>query len=160
MKPHLYALALLLSACGGEVSAPQAEVRPAEPPPVLAAAASDGGPETIEATKTQPPAGTATGGTPDATAAAGVGDPDAGKATYATVCVACHQADGTGMNGMLAGDFVHDKTRLARPDEELIQSVKGGKTGKIGTMPPMEGILSDQEILNALAYIRREFGGS
>jgi mono/diheme cytochrome c family protein len=144
MKPHLYALALLLSACGGEASAPQTEVEPIEP--VLAAAAAEGATEATTAAEEPPPA-------------AGPGDPDAGAATYTTVCVACHQADGTGMNGMLAGDFVNDKTRLARPDEELMKSVKEGKTGKIGTMPPMATILSDQEILNAIAYIRREFGG-
>jgi len=154
MKPHVYLFALLLCGCGGEASPTRVVTLAPEP---LLAATADANPESIESVGPHGPVGEPARGADEAVTARG-GDAEAGKATYTAVCMACHQADGTGMNGMLAGDFVHDESRLAKPDEELMHSVKKGKTGKIGTMPPMEGILSDEEIQNALAYIRREFG--
>jgi mono/diheme cytochrome c family protein len=86
------------------------------------------------------------------------GDPVAGEAVYKKICTACHQADGTGMNGMLAANFVKDKTRLAKSNEELLTSIRDGiiKDGKV--MPPQKGILTDQEMKDALSYVRKTFG--
>jgi mono/diheme cytochrome c family protein len=89
------------------------------------------------------------GGTP--------GDAKAGAAIYAANCVACHQTDGTGMNGVLAADFVNDATRLAKTDEQLLHSITNGVQGK-GVMPPQKDILSAQAIADVLAYIRATFG--
>jgi len=86
------------------------------------------------------------------------GDPIAGEAVYKKICTACHQPDGSGMNGMLAADFVKDKTRLAKSNEELLTSIRDGvvKDGKV--MPPQKGLLTDQEMKDALSYIRKNFG--
>jgi len=86
------------------------------------------------------------------------GDPEAGKAVYMRICVACHQPDGSGMNGMLAANFVTDKTRLAKSNELLLTSIREGVTKDNKVMPPQKGILSDQEMKDALSYIRKTFG--
>ena len=92
-----------------------------------------------------------------APAAAGADLP--GKAVYNQYCVACHQADGKGMNGTLAGNFVDDKTRLAKPDEELLKSIAEGKLGTIGQMPAWGTTLSEDQRKDVLAYIRATYGG-
>ncbi len=88
------------------------------------------------------------------------GDPEAGKAIYKRICIACHQADGSGMNGMLAADFVKDKTRLAKTNEELLTSIRDGiiRDGKV--MPPQKDVLSDGDIKDAISYLRKTFGAS
>lgn len=86
------------------------------------------------------------------------GDPVAGEAVYKKICTACHQADGSGMNGMLAANFVTDKSRLAKSNEELLASIRNGKTVDGKVMPPQKGILSEQEMKDALSYIRKKFG--
>lgn len=87
------------------------------------------------------------------------GDATAGEATYKRVCSACHQADGTGMNGMLAANFVKDKARLQQSDSVLLNTIKEGKTSKTGlVMPPQKGNLTEKEMIDVLTYIRRSFG--
>ena len=86
------------------------------------------------------------------------GDPEAGKAVYMRICVACHQPDGSGMGGMLAANFVTDKTRLAKSNEVLLTSIREGITRDNKVMPPQKGILSDQEMKDALSFIRKTFG--
>ena len=76
-----------------------------------------------------------------------------GERTYLMYCTSCHGYNGQGNNG-LGADFVNDKTRLAKPDAELINDIRNGE----GRMPAWRGILSDQEIRDVLAYIRHEFG--
>ncbi|MBT8037208.1 MAG: cytochrome c [Verrucomicrobiae bacterium] len=86
------------------------------------------------------------------------GDPVAGEAVYKKICTACHQADGSGMNGMLAANFVKDKTRLAKSNEELLKSIRDGITKDGKVMPPQKGVLTEQEMKDALAFIRKSFG--
>jgi len=147
---------LLLAACGGEpattTEAPATEAA-AEVPPAKAEAK----PEAKTEAKSKSKSGSK--GKTEAAGAATAGDATAGEVVYNQYCVACHQADGTGMNGMLAGNFVADKDRLAKSDEELIASIRDGVTGKIGTMPPWGATLSEQDMANVLAYIRATFGG-
>lgn len=100
---------------------------------------------------------------PAAAPAAGAvvkGDAAAGEAVFKTFCVACHQADGTGKMGevQMAANFVEDKTRLAKSDEQLLTSIRDGVTGTIGAMPPWGASLSDQQRADALAYVRATFG--
>lgn len=79
-----------------------------------------------------------------------------GEKVYTASCTPCHGADGTGKNGTLAANFVGDKSRLAKRDEQLLQSIKHGvpNTAMIG----FEGRLSEEEQRAALAYIRAQFG--
>lgn len=136
-------LAALLAACGGspaDATAPKsASVTPAK------AAPAEKAPVAKETPKAAP-------------AATGEADLANGEKVYGTYCVACHQKDGTGMNGMLAGNFVADKTRLAKPDAELLSSIADGVQGKIGLMPPWGATLSQQEMVDVLGFVRKRFG--
>jgi mono/diheme cytochrome c family protein len=149
---RIFTLFVLLVGCGGS-EAPQPAAQPAAAPAAKAEAKAEAKPAA------KPAAAKAKGAKAGAKAAGGAGDVDAGKTVYGTYCQACHQVDGTGMNGMLAGNFVKDKARLAKPDEELLTSIRDGVTGKIGTMPPWKGTLSDEDMRNVLAYIRATYGG-
>ena len=86
------------------------------------------------------------------------GDPAAGEAVYMRACAACHQKDGSGMNGMLAADFVKDKSRLAKSNEVLLNSIANGITLDNRIMPPQKDVLSEQERKDVLSYIRQTFG--
>jgi mono/diheme cytochrome c family protein len=92
---------------------------------------------------------------PPAAAAAASALP--GAAVYATYCQTCHQADGRGLGGKAAGDFVGDAAILAQPDAALLETIARGKTGKIGTMPGWGNALSEQQRRDVLAYIRATF---
>ena len=82
-----------------------------------------------------------------------------GKALYEQNCQTCHQADGTGaVNGQsIAGNYAE---RLAKPDEELTNSIKNGFTGTIGSMPAWGGTLNDDQIKAVLGYVRATYGGA
>ncbi len=86
------------------------------------------------------------------------GDPIKGKAVFEQYCQSCHGADGKGNNG-LGANFVEDKSRLAKSNEELLKSIREGKQGKVGTMPAQKGVLTDQQMKDALSYIRKTWGG-
>lgn len=92
------------------------------------------------------------------TPATPVGDAAAGATVYGTYCTPCHQPDGTGMGGMLGANFRDDPTRLAKSDAELLTSIRNGVQGKIGAMPPQKDVLTEQQMADALAYIRATFG--
>ena len=82
---------------------------------------------------------------------------DAGKVVYQNLCQACHQPDGRGRE-QLAPPLVGSALALA-PDASIpIRIVLNGKEGQVGLMPPLGGVLSDDQIAAALTYIRREWG--
>lgn len=87
------------------------------------------------------------------------GDPEKGKAVYEQYCQSCHGPDGKGNGGTTGANFVDDKSRLAKSNEELLKSIREGMQGKIGMMPAQKDILSDEQIKDALSYIRKTFGG-
>jgi caa(3)-type oxidase subunit IV len=89
---------------------------------------------------------------------AGPGDPAAGAKVYGTFCVACHQVDGKGLNGKMAANFVDDKSRLAKSDDELFKSITNGFKGQVGQMPPWGPVLKPQARRDVLAYVRQHFG--
>jgi mono/diheme cytochrome c family protein/glucose/arabinose dehydrogenase len=79
---------------------------------------------------------------------------EAGKEIYNRLCIACHQADGRGREGLapaLAGSpFVTGRAGI------MARIVIHGKEGK-AMMPPL-GTLSDAEIAGVLTFVRRSFG--
>ncbi len=90
------------------------------------------------------------------------GDPQAGREVYNSVCVACHAEDGTGLitgvpNFTLAGG------QLEKSDEVLLRNIIDGyqSPGSPMAMPPRGGDpdLTDQDLRNALSFIRGQFGG-
>jgi len=141
MKMTLIALVLALAGCEGEEPPPPPKDPPAQvkPPPPADPPPEKGGEK------------------PPAEEAAGAGDAARGEAIYKQHCVACHQADGKGMNGMLAADFTVGD-RLKKSDEELLNSIENGVTGSSGVMPPWGAIIDAQGRADALAYIRATFG--
>lgn len=89
---------------------------------------------------------------------------DAGKDLYATICAACHQADGRGLDG-LAPPLLDSEWVLGPPGRSIrivLQGVRGPirVLGKMhtGDMPPMQEVLDDEQISSILTYLRREWG--
>ena len=88
---------------------------------------------------------------------------DAGKTVYSTLCTACHQPNGQGMDG-LAPSLVDSDWVLGNADI-LPKIVIHGLTGPIKVngqawsleMPPLGPALSDEQIAGVLTYIRREW---
>jgi len=75
-------------------------------------------------------------------------DPMRGQQVYMTHCVACHGPRGLSVSPNTPS-FAKGEG-LGQPDMMLLQSVKTGKKGQ----PPFFGILTDQQILDSLAYSR------
>ena len=88
---------------------------------------------------------------------------DGGKTVYATLCAACHQPTGTGMDG-LAPPLVDSEWVLGKPDV-LPRIVLHGLSGPLKVngqsfnleMPPLGPALTDEQIAGVLTYIRREW---
>ncbi len=76
-----------------------------------------------------------------------------GERTYLMYCTACHGHDGQGNNG-LGADFVNDKSRCAKADGELFQSIWHGK----GRMPAWRGVITKDQVQQVILYIRETFG--
>ena len=87
----------------------------------------------------------------------------AGKEMYEITCLACHQQHGMGQEG-LAPPLVGSEW-VAGPPGRLIRIVLQGMRGPIKVkgqifeldMPGL-GVLDDEQVANALTYIRREWG--
>ena len=85
-----------------------------------------------------------------------------GKKVFENTCMACHQADGKGLEDafppLAKSDFLNANKKRA------IQIVLGGKEGKItvngvkwdGVMPPQE--LGDEEVAAAINYVYSSWG--
>lgn len=88
------------------------------------------------------------------------GDPERGKAVYAGTCVACHGPEG---HGSVPGapDFAAAEGIFAQDREVLLRHMREGirSPGSPMGMPPRGGddSVSDQDLLDALAYIRQAF---
>jgi nitrite reductase (NO-forming) len=89
-----------------------------------------------------------------------------GKAVYMQTCFVCHQPEGQGVAGQIPplakSDFLSTLTK-----DDYIRGVLNGRTGQIvvngqtynGTRVPMN-YLSDDQIANALTYVRNSWGNS
>jgi mono/diheme cytochrome c family protein len=86
-----------------------------------------------------------------------------GRELYATICAACHQPTGFGVDGVAPPLF--DSEWVLGSEERLARIVLHGMAGKVTVgkrtydlqMPPLES-LSDVQIAGVLTYIRREWG--
>ena len=88
-----------------------------------------------------------------------------GQKVYTGTCLACHQADGLGvqrMNPPLVKTkwVLGDKKALAKI---VLNGLKGGEIIIDGDdfhnpMPPQEAQLTDQQIADVLTYVRNSFG--
>lgn len=75
-------------------------------------------------------------------------DPNKGAEVYTMHCVSCHGVSGVGVIPG-APNFAQDEG-LMSPDGTLFISIQSGKAA----MPAYRGVLSDQDILNVIAYLR------
>jgi mono/diheme cytochrome c family protein len=88
---------------------------------------------------------------------------DAGKKQYMTVCGACHQPNGQGLEG-LAPPLVDSPWANGSPERLVriaLQGIRGpiDIKGKVWNLEmPALGVLPDQDIAALLTYIRREWG--
>lgn len=88
---------------------------------------------------------------------------DAGKSVYEAVCLACHQQNGLGQEGVappLAGS-----EWVAGTPERMVRIILSGMRGPIHVKKqtfelemPSLGVLDDQEIANVVSYVRHEWG--
>jgi len=79
-----------------------------------------------------------------------------GKTQFATICAACHQANGQGLPG-LAPSLIFSRWILGDP-RVLARIVLSGKSQQNLFMPPWKGVLNDEAIAAALTYARRSWG--
>ena len=88
---------------------------------------------------------------------------DRGSEVYLTNCLACHQADGSGVPN-LNPTLVKTKW-VSGSKAVLIQQILKGSQGKVeidgetfnNAMPPLPH-LTDQQIADVLTYVRNSFG--
>lgn len=75
-------------------------------------------------------------------------DPKRGGELYATHCMVCHGASGIGVMPNTP-NFAQNEA-LMQPDSSLLVSISSGK----GIMPAYQGILTDQDILDVIVFLR------
>jgi len=81
---------------------------------------------------------------------------------YTVYCVQCHgvNRDGNGVNSrdmaVKPRDHTDTKGMGDTPDETLFKAIKGGglAVGKSVLMPKWDGVLTDEEITEMVAYLR------
>jgi mono/diheme cytochrome c family protein len=86
-----------------------------------------------------------------------------GQEVYGSLCLACHQADGSGVPGLNPPLTKNNWT--GGPKNRLIDMVLNGSHGKVeidgekyhNLMPPL-GHLTDQEVADVITYVRNSFG--
>lgn len=129
----------------------------AETPPQTSASAR---PAAAPAAPTSSPPPARTTPTPAAVSASS-GNAVAGGQVYAATCVVCHGPNGT---GAIPGvpNFTIANGRLAKSDAALLRNMTNGfqSPGSPMAMPAKGGnaSLSDQDMKNVLAYMRKAFG--
>lgn len=115
---------------------------------------------TVFKENTQPTAAALAASQPAAT-----GPTDPGEQTFATVCAACHQANGKGLPG--AFPSLAGSEWVTGDAETPIRVVIAGLSGPIkvagadfnSMMPPPPG-LDDEKIAAVLTYVRKSFGNT
>jgi mono/diheme cytochrome c family protein len=90
---------------------------------------------------------------------------DRGKKVYEITCIACHQADGEGVQRM---NPTLVKTKWVLGDKKALSKIvlNGLQGGEIeidgdnfhNPMPPQGELLNDQQIADVLTYVRNSFG--
>jgi mono/diheme cytochrome c family protein len=79
-----------------------------------------------------------------------------GEAVYKSLCVACHQANGEGLEKL--GAPLVGSPFVSGPGHVAIRILLNGKEGPVGLMPPLGTTLSDDQIAGVLTYVRRSWG--
>ncbi len=78
-----------------------------------------------------------------------------GAALYANVCAACHQSDAKGAAGAGAYPALAGDGKLASAEYVLRVLFRG-----LRGMPPLGGMMSDEQAADVVNYVRTHFGNS
>lgn len=78
---------------------------------------------------------------------------EGGKAVYNAVCAGCHMPMGQGAVGAGIYPALADNALLGAPSYPIYLILNGQKA-----MPPLGGLLDDQQIADVVNYIRSSFG--
>lgn len=89
-----------------------------------------------------------------------------GKKVYDRACLACHQADGSGVPYMHPP--ITESESVSGNTDSLIVLILEGMEGPVmikgekynSIMPPLKDVLDDQEIADLINYLRNSFGNS
>jgi mono/diheme cytochrome c family protein len=89
-----------------------------------------------------------------------------GEQIYKQTCLPCHQADGSGVQGL--NPPLKNSAYVTGKDSRLIGIVLNGLSDGVeingdaytNPMPPFGGILNDNEIADVLTYVRNSFGNT
>ncbi|GGA46340.1 c-type cytochrome [Pelagibacterium lentulum] len=76
-----------------------------------------------------------------------------GAGIYGAVCAACHMSNGEGAVGAGAYPALAENPNLEFPEYAIYLTIHGQ-----AAMPPLGGILSDEQIAAVIEYIRTSFG--
>ncbi len=76
-----------------------------------------------------------------------------GQGIYNAICASCHMPEGEGAVGAGAYPALANNEMLEFPDYAVYLIVHGS-----GAMPPLGGVLNDQQIADVVNYIRTHFG--
>lgn len=85
----------------------------------------------------------------------------ASAVAYLSNCASCHQNDGKGIKNAITG-LVGNGAVTAKGPENVIRAVLGGipATNGLGPMPALGPTMSDEEIAQAVNYVRSSWGNS
>lgn len=78
-----------------------------------------------------------------------------GEGVYAAVCAGCHMPSGEGAIGAGFYPALADNENLEFPDYAIAVTVNG-----LRAMPPLGGILDDDQVAAVVGYIRTHFGNA
>jgi len=78
-----------------------------------------------------------------------------GAELFRNVCAACHQPDARGAIGAAAYPPLAGDKRLASAAFVLAVLFKG-----LNSMPPLGGMMSDEQVADVVNYVRSHFGNS
>jgi len=78
-----------------------------------------------------------------------------GAAIYANVCAACHQPDAKGAVGAGRYPALAANAKLASADY-VLRLILDGPRG----MPPLGGMMSDEQVADVVNYVRSHFGNN
>jgi len=79
------------------------------------------------------------------------GDPVKGRGIYESKCSACHGLNGQPQIAEVPNFSVGEG--MMKPDSDIMETIKKGKT----VMPGFEGVLTDDQILDVISYVRTLF---
>lgn len=78
---------------------------------------------------------------------------ETGEGIYQAVCASCHMPDGHGATGAASYPALADNPALEFPEYAVMLTLHGQ-----AAMPPLRGVLNDEQVAEVVNYIRTNFG--